>query len=91
MQRGWSFWNDPTGTQIVVLKAFCYAWFDVLDKSHLMVIYVLRELCCMGLLNNGESRVPKAAYTFLLLEGVDVLVASYLTHALIGGCSRMSN
>ena len=25
----------------------------------------------------------QAAYTFLLLEGVDVLVASYLTHALM--------
>ena len=29
------------------------------------------------------SRMPEAAYTFLLLEGVDELVESYITHALM--------
>ena len=48
VQRGWSFWHDPSGTQIVVLKAFCYVWFDVLDKSHLMVCLCLERTVFRG-------------------------------------------
>ena len=42
------FWNGPSGIQIVVLKAFSYAWFDVLDKSHLMVYLCLERTVVSG-------------------------------------------
>ena len=43
MLRGFSFWHDPSGTQIEVWNAFCDVWFVVLDTSHPMVCLCLER------------------------------------------------